>query len=314
MSKPEDTIWAALIHLSYNMWMDRPMPELNYAHHTAMPYMRFDEELWRETLQAMSAAGMNMVLIDLGDAVKYQSHPEIALPDAWTIEHLSKELDYCRSLGLEPIPRLNFSTSHDEWMGIYARMVSTPQYYQVCRDLIREVVDIFGHPRFFHLGMDEETGGHQAHHAYAVMRQWELWWHDLLLLVEEVEKAGARSWVWSDYVWNHPEEFYKRMPKSVLQRNWYYGDSWNLSETYVKAYVDLETHGYDQVPTGSNHSSPDNFMGTVKFCQQNIAPERLKGFLQSIWRVNLWEMRPRFLSAVEQVGEAKRWFDSQPKP
>ena len=45
------------------------------------------------------------------------------------------------------------------------------------------------------------------------MRQFDLWWHDLYFYVDEVEKAGSRAWVWSDYVWHHPELFYERMPK-----------------------------------------------------------------------------------------------------
>ena len=31
--------WSYLLHLSYNMWIDRPSPELVYAHHNALPYM-----------------------------------------------------------------------------------------------------------------------------------------------------------------------------------------------------------------------------------------------------------------------------------
>ena len=59
-------------------------------------------------------------------------------------------------------------------------MVSTKKYYQVCEDLIKDVAEIFDHPRFFHLGYDEETASHQAKHLFAVCRQGELWWHDFL--------------------------------------------------------------------------------------------------------------------------------------
>ena len=41
------------------------------------------------------------------------------------------------------------------------------------------------------------------------------------------------------------------MPKSVLQSNWYYGAEFSEKIGYVKAYLDLEEYGYDQVPTGS---------------------------------------------------------------
>ena len=71
-----------------------------------------------------------------------------------------------REMGLEPIPKLNFSTCHDAWLGPYARMVSTPQYYQVVKDLIAETIEMFGNPRLFHLGMDEEALVHQRQFEY----------------------------------------------------------------------------------------------------------------------------------------------------
>ena len=41
--------------------------------------------------------------------------------------------------------------------------------------------------------------------------------------VREVEKYGARAWVWSDYIRRHPlDEFCKRMPKTVVQNPWTY--------------------------------------------------------------------------------------------
>ena len=68
-------------------------------------------------------------------------------------------------MGLEPIPKLNFSTAHDAWMGLYSLRVSAKPYYEVCRDLIKDAVNIFDGPRFFHLGMDGETAEHHRHYA-----------------------------------------------------------------------------------------------------------------------------------------------------
>jgi hypothetical protein len=85
----------------------------------------------------MAKAGMNMVVIDVGDAIEYASHPEISVKNAWSSTRLGEELARLRSLGLEPIPKLNFSTAHDQWLHDYSRMVSTPVYYKVCAEVIR---------------------------------------------------------------------------------------------------------------------------------------------------------------------------------
>jgi hypothetical protein len=240
--------------------------------------------------------------------VKYESHPEIAVKGAWSPKRLRRELERLRKLGLEPIPKLNFSACHDAWLGPYSRMVSTDTYYAVCKDLLHEIADLFDRPRFFHLGMDEETFEHQRYYEYTLVRQYDLWWRDLYFLFEQVENGGVRPWVWSDYVWHHPDVFYEKMPKSVLQSNWYYGAEFAEAEGRAKAcvgaYDGLEAHGYDQVPTGSNWSTPTNFGRTVEYCRERIAPERLYGFLQTPWKPTLEACRQRHLEAIQQVGQA----------
>ncbi len=304
----ECPIWGYLIHLSYNMWYDRAVPELRKPWLTCQPHLRVDEPLWLELTTKLADVGANALVIDLGDAVRYESHPEIAVEGAWTVERLSRDLARLRNIGLEPIPKLNFSATHDVWLGPYSRCVSTPAYYEVCRDLIREVCEIFERPRLFHIGMDEETAHHQRYQAYAVLRQFELWWHDSLFLVGEVEKNGARAWMWSDFLWDHKEEFFERMPRSVLQSNWYYGAAFDQAalrdNVHLSAYLDLEEHGYDQIPTGSNWASSVNFEQTVSFCRRHIASARLKGFLQTVWMPTTEEWRPKHLEAIGQLERA----------
>lgn len=308
-------IWANLLHLNINMWWDRETPELAeyLSLLSAKPYLRFEKSLWDDILDAMVDAGMNMVIIDLADGVRYKSHPEIAVENAWSVDYLREELAKIRKMGLEPIPKLNFSATHDVWLGVYSRMLSTPRYYDVCRDLIGEVIDIFDKPRFFHLGMDEETADHQAHQEYVVVRQYDLWWRDLLFYVDEVEKRGVRPWVWSDYLWHHPDEYFKRMPKSVLQSNWYYEAEFSPFDEQravcVDAYRKLDEQCYDQVPTGSNWSTPVNFRETVKFSLDNIAPDQLKGFIQAPWRPTMEPFRQKHMEAINQVKNVRVEFE-----
>ncbi len=304
--------WAILLHLSYNMWADREVSSTYDS--SAKPYLRFEESLWNDLVERLAGVGANMVVLNLGDAVRYQSHPEIAVQGAWTPQRLRRELRRLRGLGLEPIPKLNFSTTHDAWLGPYAYQVSTPRYLAVCRDLIAEVLDLFEGPRLFHLGMDEETAEHQRHHAYVVVRQYDLWWRDLYFYLDQVERGGARGWVWSDYVWHHPEDFYARMPLSVVQSNWYYGTDFGPNVVAARAYAELEAHGYHQVPTGSTWSAAENFLLTVTHCRQVITTERLLGFLQTVWRPTLEPFRPRLMEAIELLGQARHAFLSGQTP
>ena len=297
-------IWGNLLHLGTNMWCDWDAPELKGEDSVYRPELRFDRSLWDDLLKKMQQAGLSLVVIDLGDGVKYESHPEIAVKGAWSTTDLRGELRRLRSLGLEPIPKLNFSTTHDAWLGKYARCVSTDAYYAVCRELIAEAIQLFDRPRFFHLGMDEEDYGNQKYCEHVVVRQYDAWWRDFQFLVQEVEKGGARPWIWSDYVWHHPELFYRKMPKSVVQSDWYYDAKFDPADNRAKAFRELDQHGYDQIPTGSNYYNSTNFELLAAECRRSLGAERLLGFLQTPWKATLEKHRQRHMEAIEQVARA----------
>ncbi len=322
----QNIIWANMLSLHYNR-SDNTPPEYKDPDFKSSDcqetwqwarqyrsFLTFEDEIWNILLKEMSAAGMNMVLINVGDGILYESHPEISVENAWTHKKVKSELAKCRQLGLEPVPKMNFSTTHDLWLGKYARMVSTDEYYSVCRDLINEVCYLFDYPRFFHLGMDEETPQHQRKLNYAVMRQHDLWWADFYFFIGEVERNNVRPWIWSDYAWRNTDTFFKKMPKSVVQSNWYYGSVFDLNalpeerKMYVKLYNDLDKFGYDQIPTGSNHSNNTNFEQTVEYCKNVIDPSRLLGYLTAPWRPTLKPCLERHKEAIIQVAQAKRKY------
>ncbi len=296
----QNKTWAFLIHLSVNMWK-------NYYSE-----LQFSESLWNEALNKMVESGITTVVIDLGDGVRYESHPEIAVRGAWTTEKLSKEIAKIRRMGLEPIPKLNFSTCHDEWLGRYGKAVSSEEYYKVCKNLIKEVSFLFNKPRFFHLGMDEETQEEQKEYDLIVIRQGAQYWGDMYFLLGEVLKNGARPWIWQDYVRTSAEELSKMMPRYVVQSNWYNRNNFDPETNIsIKAYQLLESLGYDQIPGGSNYyeGTDTNILNNVKFCTENISDERLMGFIQSSWRFTTNENRSAILKAIELMGEAKLWYE-----
>ena len=285
------------VQIGRNCWEDcipdeaamKLKPNLRGRSFSAHLAGRFDKGVWRRLLKRISENGLNGVLIDLADAIKYQRRPEIGLEDGLSCRELRDELNYCRDLGLEPLPKLNFSSCHDAWLKSYERMLSTPIYYECCRDLIEEVCELFDGPRFFHLGMDEENYPNQAYYQFVAIRQGALWWHDMNFLAECVRNAGSRAWVWSDKLWDTPaEEFLANMPHDVIQSNWYYARNFstdpaeNKEARCVEAYLTLARAGYLQIPCGSNLSGKENYISTVEFCEKNI-PDSVIGYLMAPW-------------------------------
>ena len=314
-----DPIRAVLLHLGYNMWADSlPDTFTGEIEERRRPdvKLRCQDAVWTRVVNRAAEKKLNMVVVDLGEGLVYPSHPELAIEGSWSVEKLQKELARMRAMGLEPIPKLNFSATHDGWLKDYHRMIATKPYYAVCRDLIKDVSEIFGHPRFFHLGWDEESTAYMKNCNYAGARQKDLWWHDFLFTVKCAEDNGARAWIWSDHAWwSEPERFYKLCPKSVVQSNWYYDNQMhgfdpnnekNRDRTKLQAFIKLEEAGFDQIPTGSNWRSNEHIeagkdadyvmKGIVDLCRKVVSPEHLLGFMTAPWaattdKPNRWGAR-----------------------
>ena len=302
----EGKIKAVLLHLGRNMWCDwsRPGEPTSLRPGAGAPgtKLRVDEKLWRRLVVRMAELGINTLVIDIGEAVRLPSHPELAVQDAWSADKMRSEVRRLRTLGIEAIPKLNFSTGHNGWMGEYRRMISTKQYYSFCDEVIGDAFEIFDYPHYFHIGCDEETYVAQAEWnkcEYTCVRGGELWWNDLIRLVRRVESLGCRAWMWSDYGWDHPE-FVVRCPKSVLQSNWYYDDAYEKFDDMapwggrrLRFFRELDKAGFDQVPCGTNWvgfkrrelkvGADDVMSSLMMYCRGAISPGRLKGFMMAPW-------------------------------
>ena len=310
--------WIELLHLGSNLWREEGNSKGREHRSTpeASAVFLFNRECWNKHTEDLRQAGVDTLIIDIAEALKYESHPEINVRDSWDHDTMKKEIARLEGMGFELIPKLNFSAAHDIWLKDYSRMLSTPTYYQVCKDLIDEVCSLFK-PKHFHLGMDEETAQNQKGLYYAAIRQGDLWWHDLYYLAQCVENNNARPWIWADMSWSQPDAFFKKMPKSIVQCNWYYTNVFNREELgeywggSLDAFLKMDALGYDQVPTGSVWSKLDNFEGLTKYCVENLKGDHLLGMMQTSWE----RIDPDWMhvhdSCVATLKAAKKWYDER---
>lgn len=305
-------IRAMFLGLGHNMWCDWPSAAMGTPEEGAVKLDRPPElvltcsdEIWRKATDHMAERGVNMLVVDLGEGLVYPSHPELAITGSWSVEKMRTEIARLNAKGIEVVPKLNFSTTHNSWLGDYSHAVSSRLYYRVCEDVIRDCCEIFDSPRFFHIGFDEEYCEHQEkndRYKYICVRHGEMWWGDFLHIVRTVEDNGARPWAWSDFGW-HNKEYFTRCPKSVVQQNWYYDECYggfdlatNKTDDYcrLKEFTELEEAGFDQVPCGTNWTGwrrgqlgvgADDVMGRlVKYARAVVSKEHLYGFMMAPWR------------------------------
>ena len=299
-------IKGILIHVGTNLWYEVGNNRGDGAkiwQSAGSNKMRFDKKIFDELTAYLPKCGINTVVLDLADGFVYESHPELAIEGSIERSELVEMISRLKELGLNIIPKLNFSTCHDAWLKDYSKMVSTKAYYDVCRDLINEVCDVFN-PQIIHIGMDEENYENQRLYDYVVIRQNDLWWHDLLYLVELIEKRGARACMWSDYARHRPDEFIEKCPKSVIQCPWYYfnkfdGDLTEAERIRVEPFVRLAEAGYTIIAGGSNEYFDDNVSLLDSFCKKHIPADKYTGIIQTTWASTTAAYRKTIFDAAE---------------
>ena len=302
-----EKVWSVLLQLSGNTGVDTAENMAVCRGYSYDLNEQVDEAIWHDVTGFAAEKGMNMVFISLGNAIEYATHPELAVKNAWKPEKLRAELARLRSMGITPIPKLNFSSSHDIWLGEYERMLSTKIYYKVCREIIHEVIDIFDNPPLFHLGLDEENAytpeflGFQ----YGCFRQFDLLYHDMNYLFDCVREKGVRPMIWFSLGGkHHRDEVLEHIGKDVVLNPYKYDKYVFASHTKYKwnsAYVpdeirnepqkikDLADAGYDIIICGSTWDTVYNIQQMLEYCEANIPPEKNLGYMVVPWKLCLPE-------------------------
>ena len=134
----------------------------------------FDARVGTEVVGALSAAGFNMLIVDVADGVELASHPEMKRHYSIAMSDFVRFVEASRGAGLEIVPKLNFSKSdhhgHNDWFSPHHVLRDTDEYWTTAFEVIDEVIDACKPGRFFFVGMDEDTTRTDEEYVNAVLR------------------------------------------------------------------------------------------------------------------------------------------------
>ena len=321
-------MWGLLVHLSNSEW------RIKYDR------LNFDDEVWEYIKNESQKIGINTIVLDVGDGVRFDSHPEICAENAWSKQRVREEVENCRQKGISLIPKLNFAAIHDIWLGDYHRMVSSPIYYKVCADLIKEVYDIFDSPEYIHIGMDEEHIRNMEKSELVICRQGELYWHDIRFFMDTVKETGAKVWMWADPLIDFTEGYREHIsPDEAILSPWYYSaykkehyteiatasdvvqiyyreDKYtSLGIKYVEedphlvnfrqVAVDVATDGYKYIPCCSSISNKYNSEDLLDYYKTNVNDEQILGYITAPWVFTTKDCLPDFERTFAEFKAAK---------
>ena len=182
-----------------------------------------DVPLALEIVDAMAAAGMNTLIIDCADGVKYKSHPELKRPYSIAMRSLKRIASAAARSGIEVVGKLNFARSHyhqhNQWFRPHTKLFDTEAYWKLAFEVIDELIAELRSTRFFHVGMDEDHNRSYTQYAAAVN-----------ILRDGLKKRRLRTVMWNDCVDRpafqcHAEKARaaeRSIPRDVVQVPWDY--------------------------------------------------------------------------------------------
>jgi len=256
---------------------------------------RFNMKLALEVVDRAAAAGFTHLIIDIEDAVRYKSHPELRRPYSVPISELAKLAARARSRGLDVIPKSNFSQSplhrHNHWFRPHHDLFDAPLYFRRAFRIIDEIRRACRPKRFFHIGMDED---HERSHRQYVRA--------IKALSAGLRKRGLRAVIWNDTAerWNRAEVYAEkclaaeaRIPRSVVEVVWdYHG-------VRPDVFKRLRRRGFEVwVAPGWN---------PVQIAKMHAAAVRAgaRGIVFTLWIPCRPGNRGRFLARIAQMAELR---------
>lgn len=186
----------------------------------------FDLALGLELIDTMAQVGLNLLVIDCADGLKYTSHPELARHYSVPMDTLTQLTQRAQQYGIEVVPKLNFSQSglhrHNHWFRPHNELFDNETYWKSAFEIIDELIDVARPPRFFHIGMDEDH-----------WRSYEQYVAAINTLHGGLQKRHLRAIIWNDSACYWPQAAIHRdkslaaekaIPKDVVQVLWDYSD------------------------------------------------------------------------------------------
>jgi len=205
------------LNIGHNMWFDKfAQYNMGEYYNQERDYLYFDRFAWDKIVNELPNLGVNCVVVDLAEGVKYDCAPELAVKGSLEKAEVKEMLAALKSKGIMAIPKLDFSAAHDAWLGDYSKMPDTDEYREFVKTLIKEVCDLFDKPEYLHLGMADETNEYQINYGLSIVRGPKSFWRDAYAMFDACREKGVKPIISGEYYYREPIVFTKMIPDDVV--------------------------------------------------------------------------------------------------
>jgi hypothetical protein len=248
-----------LSHLEALLMANQPLPEFLVetpalelrALHFVLRRTSFDEAA--DLIRRARQARMNTLILQMADAVAFDSFPGRVKRDALSKTEMSELAELARSNGLNVIPEIKFLTTQAKFLQdqhpdlMFNKETYDPRkaaVYEIAATYLDEVIKIV-QPAAIHIGHSEVRGfGRAAREKWLAPGEGplpaKLFLEDTLKLHQLITARGLRMWMWGDMLlprdhlpeiltrnWDTRKEYptlLEHLPRDIVLADWRYFD------------------------------------------------------------------------------------------
>jgi len=216
--------------------------------HIDMNIAQFTRDYLEKWLRRLSDLGYDTIIWEVENNVRWETCPECASPDAFTIDEFRELIDLCRTLGLEPVPLLQtiahveYVLKHEKYKPLAEVEGDIRQYCPRNEDLlpflhkwIDEYLEVFGDVKFFHLGADEAWWMGECPECRAYVEKHsvsDLYIDHVSAVAAPLIERGVTPIVWADMLLHHNESI-DEMPREIMLFDWMYDIHYGMGKVWV---------------------------------------------------------------------------------
>ena len=221
------------------------------ALHLTFQYAPVDLRTAVNTLEKIAApCGFNQLMLEIGRAFPYRSHPKVAAPWVWSRAQWKEFVRAARGLGFELIPQYN-ALGHQGESGLataypelsedangWCLCPRQPRVLQCLRDIFDELIELTG-PRCFHVGLDEADVP-SSPPLFGLCPRCKgtdggaLFADHVLGMHAHLKRRGLETTMWADMLLHRPEhnmvhglrpgtwKAIDRLPRDIVMIDWVY--------------------------------------------------------------------------------------------
>ena len=224
--------------------------EMGLIFHIDFNSAKYRPEYLKSFLPVLREYGYEQILWEIEDAVRFDTAPEAAAPDAVPKTEFRKLLDIASHLGFENIPLLQ-TVSHNAYVlrqkkfyplsekpgFVELYCLTNPEVRTFLLRWIGEYLELFPEARAFHLGADEAWAlgrfCERCRKAIAEKGEGALIADHLNPLADLLFARGVVPVIWADMPLKYPS-MAERLDRRIIMADWNYGSADDCGKTAEK--------------------------------------------------------------------------------